>query len=186
MPLYYARGAAGYSARVDSHGEALDGDAAAALLRRAHAQRVRRNGATSPIARQATRYREDGGNAAKVVAAWKARVRAAWSGVSMRRLDRPPTTMAFGDEMRIEVAVDLNGLRPEDVVVELVLSRGLHATEHERRRHELVADGDAGGEQRFTLSLHPDLCGRLEYRIRIYPYHVLLTHRFELGLMRWL
>ena len=41
-------------------------------------------------------------------------------------------------------------------------------------------------EQRFVLDLKPELCGRLDYRIRIYPRHALLTHPFELGLMRWL
>jgi starch phosphorylase len=142
-----------------------------------------------PTARQAARYLDSGGDAAKVVAAWKTRVRGAWSGVTARRLDRPATTLRFGDGMDIDIAVNLNGLRPEDVVVELVLSRGLQAAEHERRRHEFVAAGPAGdgaGEQRFTLRLQPDLCGRLDYRIRLYPYHALLTHRFELGLMRWL
>ena len=40
-------------------------------------------------------------------------------------------------------------------------------------------------EQRFVLDLRPELCGRLDYRIRAYPNHALLTHPFELGLMRW-
>ena len=42
------------------------------------------------------------------------------------------------------------------------------------------------GEQRFALELSPELCGKLEYRIRLYPIHELLTHPFELGMMRWL
>jgi starch phosphorylase len=35
-------------------------------------------------------------------------------------------------------------------------------------------------------SLAPDMCGRLLYRVRVYPHHELLTHPFETGLMRWL
>ena len=35
------------------------------------------------------------------------------------------------------------------------------------------------------LELKPELCGRLDYRIRVYPRHELLTHPFELGLMLW-
>jgi starch phosphorylase len=34
--------------------------------------------------------------------------------------------------------------------------------------------------------LKPELCGRLDYRIRVFPRHELLTHRFELGLMLWI
>jgi starch phosphorylase len=41
-------------------------------------------------------------------------------------------------------------------------------------------------EQRFRVVLAPELCGRLEYRIRLYPRHPLLTHPLEMGLMRWL
>ena len=42
------------------------------------------------------------------------------------------------------------------------------------------------GEQRFVLDFTPDACGRYDYRVRVYPYHDLLTHRLETGLMRWL
>ena len=35
------------------------------------------------------------------------------------------------------------------------------------------------------LDLAPELCGKLEYRIRAYPHHAALSHRFEMGLMRW-
>jgi starch phosphorylase len=36
------------------------------------------------------------------------------------------------------------------------------------------------------LDLTPEQCGKLEYRIRAFPEHALLTHKFELGLMVWL
>ena len=53
--------------------------------------------------------------------------------------------------------------------------------------HELAPAG-AGepGEQRFRLDLRPGLAGRLDYRIRTYPRHELLTHPFEVGLSTWL
>ena len=41
-------------------------------------------------------------------------------------------------------------------------------------------------ESVFALELQPEQCGKLEYRIRIYPYHEMLTQPFELGMMRWL
>jgi glycogen phosphorylase len=30
------------------------------------------------------------------------------------------------------------------------------------------------------------MCGKLEYRVRIYPHNPLLAHPFEMGMMRWL
>ena len=42
------------------------------------------------------------------------------------------------------------------------------------------------GEHRYVLRLTPDQCGKLECRIRAFPCHPMLTHRFELGLMSWI
>jgi starch phosphorylase len=42
------------------------------------------------------------------------------------------------------------------------------------------------GENLFKLDLAPELCGKLEYYIRAYPYQPLLTHPMEMGLMAWL
>ena len=43
-----------------------------------------------------------------------------------------------------------------------------------------------GGEERFRIDLKPGLAGRLEYRVRVFPRHDLLTHPFEMGLSTWL
>jgi starch phosphorylase len=187
VPLYYERGSGGYSPGWIR----LAKRSMATILSRFSASRMLNEYVDEfyrPAARQGARYLEGNAEGAKVVAAWKARVRAAWDGVTMRRMDEPRRSMTFGEGMRIDVAVGLNGLRPDDVVVELVMSRGLRDSDDRSRRHEFVAAEvlPQTHEQRFTLDLKPELCGRLDYRIRMYPQHVLLTHPFELGLMRWL
>jgi starch phosphorylase len=82
--------------------------------------------------------------------------------------------------------MQLDGLSADDVIVELVLR------DHPRRRAEqeqlrFTHDGTRTerGESRFVLELQPELCGRLDYSIRAYPHHAMLTHPFELGLMIW-
>jgi len=40
--------------------------------------------------------------------------------------------------------------------------------------------------RRYQLELEPEWCGRLHYQVRMYPYHRLLTHALETGLMVWL
>jgi starch phosphorylase len=52
--------------------------------------------------------------------------------------------------------------------------------------HQFKHSGQKDGEHVFTLDLEPELCGKLEYRIRAYPYHPALSHRFEMGLMKWI
>ncbi len=141
-----------------------------------------------PASQQGRRYADSGYARAREVAAWKARVRAAWTGVKLRRLDQPPKRIRFGDAVRIEVAAGLNGLAPGDVAVELLLARGAGEPEDRQLRYELAFDGTRteGGEHRFALELSPELCGRLDYRIRAHPRHEALTHPLELGLMTWL
>jgi starch phosphorylase len=139
-----------------------------------------------PAARQGRRYAENQFEAARSVAAWKARARAAWPGVTIRRLNTPKKRIHFGDAVYIETAVKLNGLGPEDVVVELLVNRDGASGKVEPVQHRFVSQGvDATGEHRFSLNLVPELCGKMEYRVRMYPRHELLTHPFELGLMIW-
>src|SRR5258708_24045563 len=76
-----------------------------------------------PAARQGQRYTQNGFEAAKSIAAWKARVRAAWPGVALRRLDTPQERIQFGDAMPIDVGLKLNGLTPADVFCQLLLTR---------------------------------------------------------------
>ncbi|MDH4189501.1 MAG: alpha-glucan family phosphorylase [Betaproteobacteria bacterium] len=139
-------------------------------------------------AEQGRRYATDGHALAREVAAWKTRVRAAWPGVSARRVDTPPTRARFGDAIEFEVAVRLNGLAPGDVALELVLSRdyGAHLPAERRTCRFAAGESDAAGETRYRLRLAPDLCGPLEYRLRMLPHHPALTHPFELGLMVWI
>ena len=88
-----------------------------------------------------------------------------------------------------EVAVDLNGLAHSDVVVELIIGRPIDEPRaRQGARYELEWEGAKNelGEDLFALRLAPELCGKLQYRIRVYPCHDLLTHPFETGLMIWL
>jgi starch phosphorylase len=97
--------------------------------------------------------------------------------------------MAFGEDMLLEIGASLNGLKPEDVVVEMLITRGSHRAElRDSRRYRLESQGAMTdqGEHRFALRLTPEMCGKLEYRVRLYPYHELLTHPFEMGMMQWL
>jgi starch phosphorylase len=140
-----------------------------------------------PASRQGHRYTQNGHEEARTVAAWKARVRTAWPGVAARRLDTPRPRIEFGEAIPVEIAVKLNGLDPADVVVELLLRRELRDAPLVQHSHRLAAASamPETREHRFRIDLKPGLSGRLDYRIRIYPRHELLTHPFELGLMTW-
>jgi starch phosphorylase len=187
IPLYYNRGPAGYSPGW----VALAKRSLVTLLPRFNTARMLSEYLARfyvPAANQGRRYAENDYRGAREVAAWKARVRAAWNNVSARRQDEPPRRIRFGEAVHAAVVVNIDSLAPSDIVVELLIGRPGHLAEDRVRSYRLQHAGPlAGGKEHlFVAELTPELCGKLEYRIRVYPYHELLTHRFEMGMMRWL
>ena len=187
IPLYYDWGPMGYSPGW----VAMAKHSIASLLPRYNSTRMLSDYLARfylPASHQYRRYTQDNHAGARAVAEWKARVRRAWNHVALRRLDAPRRRIGFGDSLRFEVAVSLDGLQPGDVVVELLFGRPAggnlpkkarsHRFSHERQLES--------GEQLYALELTPEYCGKIEYRIRVYPYHEMLTHPFEMGMMVWL
>ena len=142
-----------------------------------------------PASRQHHLYQQGHYENARIVANWKARVHHAWHAVALRRLDVEQREISFGESLRFEVAVRLNGLQPNDVVVEMLLGLFTEREKLQNSRHyrfEAIGTMTEAGETVFALEIHPEKCGKLEYRIRAYPFHKMLTHPFEMGMMRWL
>ena len=188
IPTYYKRGEMGYSAEWVRMAK----QSIASVLPRFSSTRMLTEYLTRfylPATRQGRRYAESDFEPARRLALWKQRVREVWPKVSLRRLDTPVKRIAFGEKVRFEVAASLGGLTPEDVAIEMLIGKqtarenGNHPKAH---RFESEGMQTEQGEQRFALELSPELCGKLEYRIRVYPKHELLTQPFELGMMRWL
>lgn len=187
VPLYYQRDKFGYS----SGWVKMAKNSMKSLLPRYNADRMVMEYTGkfyASAAKQGARYAADGYSAARKIAAWKAFVRNAWSGVTIRRLDNPSRRISFGEPVRFNVAVNLNGIQPDDVVVELLICRRLKKAKIEDFRHVRFSyDGTKeSGEHQFELNFVPDLCGKLDYYIRVFPYQPLLTHPFEMGMMLWL
>ncbi len=142
-----------------------------------------------PASQQYRLYRDADYKNAQAVAAWKSRVRTAWHGVAMRRLDVAQREIAYGTSLRFAVAIKLNALQPADLVVELLLGLSTkRSTLLHSRHYAFTATGEftEAGEHIFALDVQPEQCGKLEYRFRAYPYHEMLTHPFEMGMMRWI
>jgi starch phosphorylase len=108
--------------------------------------------------------------------------------------------MPRGERLRLRVAAALNGLNAADVRVEFVARRRLPAADVEQPAlssyqaptpdglwvEHLQATGEieADGCTVFALDAQTTECGQFDTEVRIYPYHELLTHPFEVGLMK--
>jgi starch phosphorylase len=188
IPAYYTRSEMGYSqewVRMAKH-------SIATLLPRFNSARMVNEYLGKfylPATRQWRKYSESGFANATAIARWKEHVRSSWPKVGIRRLDSAPRRIAFGDAVRFEVAVQLDGLQPADVVLEMILRRSTTLESQQfKERHRFEFDGTRTpeGEHRYVLELRPEMCGKLEYRVCLYPYNPLLTHPHEMGMMLWL
>jgi starch phosphorylase len=186
IPLYYERGKMGFSPEwVQMAKRSI-----ATLLPRYNSERMvgeYLHRFYAPAAMRGRQFFADGHALAKEVAAWKQRVRNSWHDVAIRSLSLPARDIPFGDPVRFEVGVRLPNLAPNDVAVELMLASSLKDRGRPPRVFPFKPVGPIGDgpEHRFELQLAPELCGKLEYRIRVYPHKPALGHRFEMGLMKW-
>ncbi len=187
VPLYYARNGHGYSEGWVRMSKA----SIRSILPHFNSQRMVMDyikGFYGPAADQGRALAKEQFKGAQELAAWKKKVRRLWPQVTLRRSDTAQQAITAGDRMRIEVVAKLAGLAPEDVRLECVIGRedehrAFHASDYYAFTAEASLDG---GETSFVLDLDPPLPGLQHYQIRVYPFHRLLSHRFELGCMIWL
>lgn len=184
IPMYYRRDDLGYSPEWVKMAKR----SIATLLPRFNSTRMVSEYVTKfygPAGQMDRRLSADAHAGARLLAEWKARVRKAWSGVGLTLHGNAPGQIGYGGEIILQLQVSLNGLTPEDIQVELLLARG-EGKARVRSTEIFRPVGQEGGTALFSLNFKPNLCGRMEYRIRAYPRHPLLTHPFETGLMVWL
>jgi glycogen phosphorylase len=134
-----------------------------------------------PAAYQHRRLAKD--QAAQQLAEWKQRIADRWPGVRIERVDAPPVHVTHADVIRLELRADLAGLDHSDVRVECVVDQEGRAS---RTFSAIEAPPHPPGQAIFHLEFKPPFAGLQSYQIRMYPYHELLSHPFEMGRMVWI
>ena len=208
VPMYYERDSAGLPKRWIARAKR----SMATLLPAFNSRRMVGNyvgGLYRPAAAQGRRLANSNYEPATAFAAWRERAVGAWPAVTARVASSRPERVGFGDRVRMSVAVNLNGLGPEEVRVELLLTRELPDGPFERPPLTSFTGSATGtpvrdgrevaielfaptgerapdGAQLFAIECTPPWCGRLSAEVRLVPHHELLSHPYELGLMHWL
>ncbi len=111
----------------------------------------------------------------------------------IRLASPPPQAVTAGEPLLIQVAVYLNGLDAGDVHVECVLGCDNELEDFVPSRYFPFTPAGPSGDGETLYQV--DLCeprpsytaeGLEQYKIRVFPQHRLLGHRFETGCMLWL
>jgi starch phosphorylase len=136
----------------------------------------------------ARRLAADEAAGGRALARWKQQASGAWPGVRIEPGPDIPEAIKVGEPLHLTVLIHGNGLRPDDLIVECLFESCDDMGEPLLRdQAAFSADGvDDEGRLVFRLNHEPRTPGFQTLRIRAYPYHALLAHRFELGCMAWL
>jgi starch phosphorylase len=140
-----------------------------------------------PAARASRALSADGHAPAKELAAWRADVAQRWSEVRVPHVETSGVgdTPQVGTQLDVRATVDLAGLAPDDVTVQLVSGRVDESDALQSPRvTSLSAAGTAeDGLHRFEGSVQLDRAGAFGYTVRVLPHHDLLPGDSDLGLM---
>lgn len=138
-------------------------------------------------AEHAAKVEADGDRGARELAAFDARVRAAWPKVHVTHVESGGVESPHvGDALRLRAYVELDGLAPDDVTVEVVYGRSrVDESIEDVRRTALEPDGvpDASGPRLYTGTVVLDRAGAFGYTVRVVPRHLLMLSTAELGLV---
>jgi starch phosphorylase len=124
---------------------------------------------------------------ARDLAAYKARIRAAWPAIRVDHVESSGVsdTPQVGESFHVDAFVSLDGLAPDEVEVQLV--HGRVSTGDDLRDTEMAplafAESYEGGRHRFEGDLLPTRTGAFGYTVRIVPTHPAMANAAELGLV---
>jgi len=139
----------------------------------------------APAASGARELTGSDGAGARELAEWKAQVRAAWPGVSMAWAEWPPEAIEGDNEAILTVDAHLNGLSPDDVVMECLLTPEMAHDAAERVYRFSARDPGESGFHHFVLVIPALENGLFRMRVRMYPFNRYQQHPLEMGCMRW-
>lgn len=126
---------------------------------------------------------------AREIAAWKRRVSNSWdkvSVVSVEQFDISKEAIILGNSYHIEVVVDIDGLKAEDIGVELIIASQIDSNDVKIvSKHELELIGVEGSQAKYSINTEPDRTGTFDIACRVYPKNAKLPHRMDFALVKW-
>jgi starch phosphorylase len=125
---------------------------------------------------------------AREVAAWRRKLDSSWPKVRLRRLDDARSEIRADEPLTIRIAAYLDGLSPDEVLLECLMGSESETGQFIKQDTHVFDPGEKldTGETLFTLKLAPRLPGLQYYKIRLFPFHPALAHRYEAGYLLWL
>lgn len=93
----------------------------------------------------------------------------------------------IGHGYDVEVVVDIDGLRPEDIGVEMILADQITDNKDVRviAKRELTFVRQDGSRAFYSVRSTPEATGSFDMAIRVFPKNDKLPHRMDFALVKW-
>ena len=122
----------------------------------------------------------------KNLAKWKKQIERSWGNMEVldvQLLERNTETIEAGNAYKGHVVLSLNGIKPENVGVELVVSEDFRDL---IQRQEFDFEGLENKNAVYKIEAVVNRAGTFQYGIRVFPKHDMLPHRQDFGMLQWI
>ncbi len=121
---------------------------------------------------------------------WKSRLRRVWETIEileMSTFDSVNKSLQLGEAFDATISLNLHGLSPQEIGVEMVLFKRKSADElNLLSATELQFTKLSGTVATYSIHVTPVQAGVFEYGFRLFPKNDLLAHRQDFELVRWI
>ena len=131
----------------------------------------------------------DDNRKAKELAAWKNGVAEAWPNLKVLSRTTPNASYVLSPSKMLEseIVLDLAGLSPEDIGVEIIFATSDKKGElHIQEKFDYSLAKFEDGVATFKVYVLPERTGMYQVGTRIYAKNALLPHRQDFPLVKWL
>ncbi|MDA3882983.1 MAG: alpha-glucan family phosphorylase [Bacteroidales bacterium] len=124
------------------------------------------------------------------ITSWKQKISETWDNISVISVDIDKTgkeALTLGESYNGAVKLDLKGLSPEEIGVELIITEQMnpeHSEIQEINQFEYVKNEEHISV--YSITIKPKHSGVFNYGIRMYPKHPALPHRQDFAFVRWI
>jgi hypothetical protein len=144
----------------------------------------------SRLAVRAVEIKADNCSMARQIADWKYKVHKHWHELTVRSVKVPDSTgraLRFGDLFKAEVKLNSGSLSPEDIGMEVIFGhKGNGRREELMFTRPLELKRATRDTITFSCEFPIEHAGLLDYAIRLYPTHPLLSSSHEMGLVKYI
>lgn len=123
---------------------------------------------------------------ARVLATWKEHIRRSWPSLEITVEGRRDGQLSLGEGVDIHAWVRADGLKAEDLSVELVFGQADEEIVVPQRALPMsYTKRELDGSFRYDVHLQPSETGSMGYGVRVLPSHPALVGKNDMGFIRW-